>query len=164
MTPLSYCSSRPMPSLLPPCSTPLLLPPFRASESVNPNVVMEVFTRRQPQTRSERNYRLISTSLTTYRVSETRRLLLILFLALVPSRDLTLSLALRLMSIQILLPVKGERGACFFFALSCRRLWSKRCHAMPAASVASPVVSPLRRHFRVTREFAASHFAFGDCR
>ena len=143
MTPLSYCSSRPMPSLLPPCSTPLLLPPFRASESVNPSVVMEVFTRRQPQTRSERNYRLISTSLTTYRVSETRRLLLILFLALVPSRDLTLSLALRLMSIQILLPVKGERGACFFLpcrvdacgrrgAMPCqpprsRRRWCRRC-------------------------------------
>ena len=59
MTPLSHCSSRHSSSSLP-AST--LLPPFRASESVNPNVVMEVFTRRQQQT-SERNYRLISTSL-----------------------------------------------------------------------------------------------------
>ena len=113
MTPLSHCSSRHSSSSLP-AST--LLPPFRASESVNPNVVMEVFTRRQQQT-SERNYRLISTSL-AHEIQGGREASGIFF-SLLPSPiviALCPSLSPCPMSIRILLSVKGDRGSC----LPCR--------------------------------------------
>ena len=81
--------------------------------------------------------------------------MLILFLALVPSRDLTLSLALRLMSIRILLPVKGERGACFFCpVVSTLVVEEVPCHASRLGRVAGGVAAAeaLSCNARICRE------------